>query len=242
MASAAVPIVSSLISSLIPGLAGLFGGKPKPTTTTTDSSSTQHGNTNFDSLNKPILSDLQQGLANPFVNALINRYREGAPDLSAFTAGGLRDINTSADARNKITANINASRGLSYSPYASTQQAAGEDSRLAQQNQFMQQIPLLRRQFEDQNIQGLIQGFGVLPTASQQIGSQNSYQTGSSHGTQVGIPPNQSIPGALSGFGAGLGASGFFPQLSSLFGPKVSGGGTLPPGYTNSGGGYSYQP
>lgn len=214
MASLAIP----LLSAFLPGLAGFLGGKPKPTTTTTDSSSTQQGNSNFNSLNKPILSDLQEGLANPFVNALINRYREGAPDLTSFTAGGLRDINTSADARNKITSNINASRGLSYSPYASTQQAAGEDSRLAQQNQFLQQIPLLKRQFEDQNIQGLIQGFGALPTTTQQTGSTDQYQTGTQHQTQVGVNPDRSVAGGVSGFGAGLNASGFFPQLLKAFG------------------------
>lgn len=198
--------MASFILPIISGLAGLFGGKPKTQEQT--NTSTTNGTTSgaFNSTNTPLLSDNQTNLSNSFVNGLINRYRNEPVDLSGYTAGGLRDINTGSDLKQKVMANTLASRGLSYSPYAAAASQAPESDRVSQQTQFLDQIPLLKRSLQSQDFDQMIKGFSALPTSTNTQGTQSgtTQSTTDQHGTQ--ISPNNMIGGALSGFGSGLAA------------------------------------
>ncbi len=178
MAGFALPLVGAGISALT----GLFGNK-KPQTSTTNSTTT----------NTPLLDPQQEFLKNLIGNEAVNNFRNGPGDLSGYEAGGLQQINQGADLKSKTAANILASRGLSFSPSSVQNLINPEADRLQQSSQFLSQIPLLKRQFQQQNLQQLMQSFGIMPTAT----------TSTTKGTVTGNPANP-IAGTLSGAGQGI--------------------------------------
>lgn len=189
------------LGSLLGGLGGLFGSKPKSVTTNSNQTSETEGD--FSSSTSPVLSDMQSMLANLFGNGLADRYRAGPTDLSGYEAGGLSEINKGADLKSKIISNTLASRGLSYSPYAGAQLAQPESERVGQGVDFLNQMPLLQRQLQQQDLSGLIQGFGALPTGSTTSGSQSGFSNNTGTSTQTG-GGNNPFAGLFSGLGAGL--------------------------------------
>lgn len=191
--------MGSFILPIISGLAGLFGGQPKQQTSTTNSSSNSTGN--FNSLNAPQLNSNQNDLMNSFTNDAINRDNKPI-DLSGFTAGGLQTINDGADLKSKIISNSLASKGLSFSPAAAFSQVQPQSDRIDQSTQFLNTVPLIQKQLQDQNFQNLLSAFKTIPTATETNGASASNTTGSQ--TTTGTSPNNSIAGALGGLGAGL--------------------------------------
>lgn len=179
MAALAIP----LIASAIPALAGLFGGAPKKTTTdTTQNSSTV---ANLTPEQQQLIATIGQGY---------NNNLNYATDINGYQAQGEQNINQSADAASKISSNVLAARGLSYSPYAGfigTQNAQNRTNQLAQ---FNNTIPLVQQQLRNQSLQGLQDLFSSQPKNSSSSGTTNTVQTG---------PPNQT-GGFFSGLGAGL--------------------------------------
>jgi hypothetical protein len=223
MASIALPLLGLLSG----GLSGLFGGKSQKATQSTDSTTT--GSNAYNSNTSPVLSDFQEGLAKLFTTGLIDRYKQGPADLSGYAAGGLQDINRGADLKKQIVSNTLAQRGLSYSPAAATALAQPESERVGQGVDFMSQIPLLQRSLQQQDLQGLIQGFGALPTG--QVSSGNTDTSSTTNGTTTSTGPSNMlgglISGAASGGFAGYGAAqqGQFnnslaAKLAALFGGK----------------------
>lgn len=198
MAAFAAPLIGMGISALT----GLFGNK-KPQSTTTDSTSTS----------TPNLDPQQMFLKNMIGNEAVNNYRNGPGDLNAYTAGGLQDINKGADFKSKAASNILASRGLSFSPSGVQNVINPEADRLQQSSSFLSQIPLLKRQFQQQNLQQMMGAFGIMPTAT----------TSTSHSTSTG-PPANPVAGTLSGAGQGL-----FAALPYLMGNMGKGGGSQNP-------------
>lgn len=208
MAGFIAPILSG-----ITGLAGLFGGGQQQKTTTQGTTS-QTGTSNTNNTTTPNLSPIQQQLVNMFTQGAQNLYNQGPTDLSGYTAGGLQQINNSSNIANKTLSNTLAARGLSYSPAAANALTANESNRVNQSASFLQQIPLLQRQLQQQNIQGLTSAFQALPTAVTSTGSGTTNTTGTTNQTQTvnGNP----IAGGLSGLGSGIAAT--LPDWTKLFG------------------------
>jgi hypothetical protein len=152
-------------------------------------------------------------LASLFGGAAANQFKNGAPDLSAYTANGLQDINKASDIRSKTAANILASRGLSFSPSGAQDLINPESDRLAQSTQFLSQIPLLKRQFQQQNIQGLMDAFKIQPFGQQQDGQTQQTSNTQGTSTQTGTQQGNPVAGTLSGAGQGLFAS--LPYLNA---------------------------
>jgi hypothetical protein len=175
------------IGPAISALAGLFGGRKQKQEAFNEQDSSQ--------VTSPELSYNQRVLSDAMTRALIDRLYKDI-DLSGYTSGGLQTINQASDARNKIISNILAARGLSFSPAAATQQTLAENARLADASSFLNTIPLLSRQLQTENIENLMRGFNILPTATRTSGST------SQRGTQL-IPGNM-LGGAFSGAAQGL--------------------------------------
>ena len=223
--------MASFILPIMSGLAGLFGGGRQQQQQGSYSGS-QSGN-QFQTTT-PNLSPLQQSLANMFVGGAQNLYGQNA-DLSGYTSSGLQNINQTAGLQNKALQNILASRGLSFSPAAGNALAMSEQNRLNQSSQFMNQIPLLQRQLQQQGLQGLMQAFGTLPTGVSVAGGGTSTTSGNQVGNVYGNP----LGGLFGGLGAGLAAPAGVggTNLGSIL--NLFGGGNKPGGY----GGYSgYDP
>ncbi len=177
MASLAIPLITSGISAL----AGLFGNKSKPIQQTNTSTTQQ----NF--------SPLQQSLMDMFSKGAIDRYQQGT-DLGGYTAGGLRQINQTADLRKLATQNILGARGQSFSPSAGVADIQGENSRLSDSSNFLNSIPLLQHQMQGADLDQLIRAFSSIP------GSSTTTQKG------TGLVGGNPLAGTLSGLGAGLNA------------------------------------
>lgn len=166
MAAFAIPLIGAALG----GLGGLFGNKDKVTTNTTT----------------PNLSDAQKRIAGAFTSQATNGNTQD--DLSAYRAQGMQTINDSFAPQDKAIDNNIASRGLSFSPIAAALKSQSSNSRIAQQNQFQNQLPLLKRQWDQQQFQNLLQSFQTLPTAT----------------TSTSTQPQSQIGGAISGLGSGL--------------------------------------
>lgn len=191
MAAFAAPLIGAGISALT----GLFGAK-KPQTQTTNSTNTS----------TPDLTGQQQFLENLIGDSAVNQVKAGAPDLSGYAANGLQNINTAADIKSKTASNILASRGLSFSPSGVQNLINPENDRLQQSTQLLNTLPLLQRQFQQQNLDQLMQSFGIMPKGSTTTGTSTT--TGSTN----------PVASTLSGAGQGLFAA--MPYLSSAFQPS----------------------
>lgn len=216
------PLAIPLAISGLSALAGLFGGRKQTPSQTSTQNSSSSGTTTFDNLTSPELSQNQQDLSRLFTDALINRFNAGPADLSGYEAGGLKNINRASDIKSQLLSNMMAQRGLTYSPAAASAQAQQENDRLAQGTDFLNTIPLLRKQLEQQDINSLISGFGALPTATRSSGSNAFTQIGQSSGTGVQQVPGNQLGGLFSGLGSGFALT--LPQLLKAFGGGSSGG------------------
>lgn len=201
MAAAAIPLITTGISAL----AGLFGGRPKVTKTTSDQTSTT----------TPNLTPFQMNLMNLFGAGLSDQARADS-DLSGYTASGLRQINSQGDAASLTARNMLASRGLSYSPYAGFVNMQQDLNRRNQSADFLNQIPLLQRQLRNEDFTNLMKAFSIIPTGQTSTGHSEQTQTGSGN----------MLAGGLAGLGAGLagpfGSSGKsnIQQIADVFGGR----------------------
>lgn len=193
-------LITSLLGTALPALAGAFGSQQSATNNSTQSSTST-----------PNLSSQQQELINAIIAHATNQYNQGT-DLTGYTSAGLKSINNNSLTQSKVVQNLLASRGLSYSPEAVTALAKPQSDKLAQSSSFLSTIPLLQQQLKETSLQDLMKSFGLLPTAT------STSNTGTGQQIQSGSP----IAGALSGAGAGLFTSGLAPILANLF--KGSGG------------------
>jgi len=165
MASFAIPLALAGLS----GLAGFFGGKPKVTNQTQDTTSDQSQTGSYSQYQTPELSAEQHSLLQTLLPGLISRYKSGPQDLTSYAAGGLRDINTGSDLKMKGIQNMLAARGLSYSPAAMVPQMGEESSRVGQQANFLSGIPLMQRQMQGEDLQNLLKGSQLYQRGTEQV-------------------------------------------------------------------------
>lgn len=218
MAAAAIPLILTGLS----GLAGFFGNKAKKQEQTSTTNSSQQTNQNFTGTSTPNLSSNQQQLSDLFTSGAINKYLKGT-DMSGITAGGLKQINQGADMKQIALRNSLASRGLSYSPYAGVVSAAQDSSRIGDSVNFLDQIPMLQRQLQSDDLGDLIKSFGALPTATTTSGTSSGTTTGTSTQKGTGLVGGSPWAGALEGAGSalalpGAGGSNLASIMKSLFG------------------------
>lgn len=200
--------MASFILPIISGLTGLFsGGAKKQTDTNFNNKTDQSQSGTTSGSTSPNFSPLQQQLMQMFTNGAINQYNQGT-DLSGYKNQGIRDINSTGNAARKNLDNSIASRGLSFSPAAANADTSLEQGRIGNIQNFLQTIPLLQRQIQQQNIQGLQSAFGIIPTGTNSTGTSNVTGTSTSSGTgqQIQSSPGGWLSGLFSGLGQGLNA------------------------------------
>lgn len=189
---------------IVSGLAGLFAGNAtKNTSGTTSGTVSQSGSSS--NTTTPNLSPLQQQLANQFVNQSTNLANQD-PNLTGYTASGLQTINQSGNAASAALRNSLASRGLSFSGAGANAETENTLNSINQGQQFLNQIPLLQRQLQQQNIQGEEAAFGALPTGVTSSGSNSGTQTTNASQNQTVSTPGGGLAGLFGGIGAGLAA------------------------------------
>ena len=143
-------LIPSLIGAGASVAGGLLANKGKSATTPTMD---------------PAYSPLQQQLLQ-----MVRQRLQTSPDLGGYTAAGQGNINRSFDAVKQAQSNDLTARGLGTSPVAGNVDALRENARAGQSAQFLNTIPLLRRQMQaedlglGQNLLGL--GRGTSTTTS----------------------------------------------------------------------------
>jgi hypothetical protein len=232
MAAAIAPILTGLS-----GLAGLLGGGQQSSTSTSGTQNTtgttsQNGQTSSSST--PNLTAIQQALLNQFSGSA-EQMANSETNLNPYTASGLQTINQQGNANQQNISNTLAAKGLQYSPAAGNAYTQNAINQGNQQSSFLNTIPLLQRQIQQQNISQLEGAFSAQPTATSSTGTTSQTGTTGSNTQSQGTSATSGNPaaGLVSGLGSGLAAS--YPSLLSSFNvgtPGVVGGsvniGSLP--------------
>ncbi len=187
----------------ISALASLLGNRKKQATqentTTQNSSGTQF----TDSSSTPLLTPEAQGAYSQLFPALQNRVQQGA-DLSGYRDAGLRNINTSGEnSRNRIVQAL-AARGLSNSPASAALIARQGDAQASESSNFLNNIPLLQRQMQGQDLDQLLRAATALPTGMRNQGSVTTTGNATSTSKGTATQPGDMLGGLFSGLGQGL--------------------------------------
>jgi len=127
-------------------------------------------------------------------------------DLSGYTTQGLQSINSGADMKRRAMENIMAAKGLSYSPAAAHATGRVESGRIGEQVNFMNSLPLLQRQMQNEDLSSLTSFLTALPTGSRQKGTtvQNTTGNWNQQGSSQQTNPGNMLGGLFSGLGSGL--------------------------------------
>lgn len=199
-----------LIISGLSALAGALGSRKGAQTSTQNQSSTSSSSYNDEAsqdvnlATMPEMDATQQFYRDYILKSLMDRYKSST-DLTGYTTAGLQNINTGAAAQRNALSQILASRGLSYSPAATSAMGRIESGRIGEQVGFLNQIPLLQRQFGNEDINNLANFFRTLPTGQRQTGTTTQRRFGTSGGTSTGTGVNQPAGNVLGGLFSGLG-------------------------------------
>lgn len=190
----------SAIGSAILGGASAALGSPTTNTTQKINQNTQtSGNQLQQGYTTPNYDPATLALRNQLMTAYGNSI-QGDTDLSGYQAAGQSQINQNADAQTQAISNGLAARGLSYSPIAAIAPAMSNQSRIAQQSQFQNSIPLLQQQLMQQKLaaaSGFLKG---LP-----VGTDTSQYNQNAQGVQVNAD-NTTTSGSKASAGSALGA------------------------------------
>lgn len=211
MAAWAVPLIGAGVSAL----AGYFGSKKKTQTNLTEtsnasSSGTSLGTESGRSISGPQLSPAYQ----TFLDKLISSYSNlaGPVNLRPYAAQQIQGINRANQLSSQSVNNILAARGLSTSPVAGAIQAGQESNRIGSIINLQQQIPLLQRQIELENL-GAARGMAaLLPSLSPTVTDYSGQRTGATTGISSGVTNRVGTESGTSGGGAG----GIFNTLAAL--------------------------
>jgi hypothetical protein len=192
---------------IVSGLAGLFGGNATKNTNQTTSGTVSQSGTSSGSTT-PNLSPLQTQLSNLFGSQASNLFDPNATaaTLQGYETGGLQQIGQAGQAQSQVLNNTLASRGLGNSPVAVNADTLNEQNQINQSQQLLSSLPLLQRQLEQQNIQGLTSAFSALPTGVSTTGSNSGTQTTNANSQTQVSTPGGGLAGLFSGLGAGLAA------------------------------------
>jgi len=199
------------LGSAFGGLAGLFGGgKQQKTQTSGTISNTGQGSytSNQTGTTTPNLTPLQKSLIQQFTTGASNLYNQST-NLQPYAASGLEQINQGSNAAQQAIAANYASRGLNFSPMAATGQTQNILARTGQQAQFMNSLPLLQRQLQQQALQQLMGAFQAIPTGvtQTQTGGGKTMQSGTQTQQGTNLVSGNPMAGLFSGLGAGTMAS-----------------------------------
>lgn len=221
--AAALPYAITGLSAL----AGLFGNRAQKQTSTEDYwkelydwiSKVTQGTTSRQAETlggeTPTYDPYQAEMRDQILRMLSDR-ATGATDLSGYTGQGLRTINDAAALKQKALNSILASRGLSYSPVAASAMGNLESSRVGEAVNFMNQLPLLQRQLQGEDLDRLSKFWAALPYGKATKSNVNEFgQTweasdtthrGTEGGqtTRVGNTSGNRLGGFLTGLGSGL--------------------------------------
>ncbi len=226
MASAAIPI----IASILPGLAGLFGGgKQQEIQSNSTTNTNQNQNYSGQSSSNPNLNPFQAQLAALFSGGAADLFKSSS-NLAPYSTQGLQTIQSQGRQNSKAIANNLAQRGLSFSPAAATPLAANTVNTGNQMSSFLQGIPLLQRQLQTQGLDELMKAFSVQPfgTTQNQSGQSQSQGTSTMNGTNV--QSGNPAAGFFSGLGSGLfapnstGSGSNLSDIINMFKPKPQAG------------------
>lgn len=230
-------------------LGGLFGNRPKTYTTTqhqtgqTNQTSDTYNQSNFYRKSLPQFTENQWDFRNNIIgnaNALLGLptpQRTSPEFLNAYSANALRNINSGIDAsRNNLLANLRQ-RGLAGSSMGAYASMQGDQDRIRQINDVINNIPLLQRQInmeDDANINNILAqrlgsatgAFSAIPYGQEQEGYDYGHQTQLSElKSLMDSITRQQQPGNMLG--------GMFGSLGSILGGLwgLRGGGGSGSGY-----------
>lgn len=195
----AIPLAISGISAL----SGWLGGRKKTSTQTGSSTSNLNSTDSYDQSNMPMLTPEAMQAYSALMPSLLNRVNQD-PNLSGYSASGLRSIGQAGDtARGRITQML-AQKGLGSSPAAAALFARQGDSQAAEEANFRNSIPLLSRQMQGQDLDQLLRAASALPTGMRQTGTTTRTGTNVTNTTGSVTDPGNPWGGLATGFGQGL--------------------------------------
>jgi len=204
-------LLTAGLGSAFGGLAGLFGGgKQQQTQTNGTITNNQTGtfNQSGTQTTTPNLNPLQSALMKQFTQGASNLYNQST-NLQPYTSSGLENINATQNANSKAIAANLASRGLSWSPAAGSAQTQNILAGGQQKASFMNSIPLLQRQLQENSLGDLENAFKTMPIG--QTATSTSSGTTTQQGTQTqqgtNLVSGNPMAGLFSGLGAGTIAS-----------------------------------
>lgn len=155
------PIMSAWILPAILGgatlLGSLFGSKTKKQ----ESSSGME-----ESTSTPEYDPALWGARNTLLESYLDRLKGGQGWMTGYTGQSLRKINQAGDIKSKILSGILSARGLGSSPVAANLMGGLESERLGQQVDFLNQVPLLERQMQGEDMGALANYIASLPKGS----------------------------------------------------------------------------
>ncbi len=181
-------IGAPLIASGISALGGLLGNRKQEVKS---SSTTDHNNTVTGS-STPVLDPYNQQLRDTLVD-YYRRSLDDDTDLSGYKANGLATINSSGKARTNMIRNSLAARGLSFSPQAALAPAMSESSRIGDQAQFINTVPMLAQQLKQQRLNDAASFQRGLPYGTSTVGTD----TGRTQMAGTNVQPGNMAAGAL---------------------------------------------
>lgn len=200
------------IPALIAGasaLAGVLGNRAKKQTQESTSTST------FDRSNMPVYGEKEAIVKDRILNELLSRSEQDT-DLSGYSALGLGNIAKGQSAKQRALQNMLTARGLGGSPMAAYGMAGLQGEQIGEQANFLNTIPLLRRDLSRQSMGDLSGFFSSLPVGQRSTGTETT------KGTQTQNIPGNPWAGAVSGMGtlASLYGQGAFSKGSPAFTPQ----------------------
>lgn len=247
MAGFAIPLIGMGLSAL----GGIFGNRKQTqeqrtnqNTYNTGSFLRQGTNTNYNKqtpfYDQPTL-DYRNNLMGFNQNRLGQQLLNPQAAANAITTQNVRGLNNQANLQNRVLSNTMRQRGLQYSPMGGTMMANAEMGRVGQAFDYMNQNPLLARQFqqEDENLmnnrlQLAQQLFGMIPKGAENEGFTNTADWGQDE--QKGTMQNYT-QGTQPGNMTGGGITSLADMLGFLYGRGAFGGsgktGNSLPGFQN---------
>ena len=175
------------IPALIAGasaLGGILGNRAKKQTQTSESTST------FDNLTRPEYGEKESIIKDRILNELLARSEQDT-DLSGYSALGLGNIAKGQSAKQRALQSFLASRGLGSSPMAASAIAGLQGEQIGAGVDFLNSLPLLRRDLSRQSLGDLSSFFSSLPVAQRSSGTQTQ------RGTQTSQTPGNMLGGAF---------------------------------------------
>ena len=159
-------------------LASLLGGRNKSSTSSTQDM-TQTTN--------PVLDPEIKDARSTVLDKYLARLGDQGGYMSAFTGQGMKTINRTGDLKRTALENILAARGLGSSPAAAALLAKQESDVWGQQTDFLNQLPLVSRQLQNEDLTGLSSVIAASPYG----------QTSTSRGTSTGTGQPMNWSGAV---------------------------------------------